>query len=62
MLVEMGFVSNPKEYDNLRSGDSLFYTANAVADAILSEKDLKHACLNECAADFVFGEDLYNEK
>lgn len=36
MLVEMGFVSNPKEYDNLRSGDSLFYTANAVADAILN--------------------------
>lgn len=32
-----------------------------VADAILSEKDLKHACLNECTADFVFGEDLYNE-
>ena len=33
-----------------------------MADAILSEKDLKHACLNECISDFVFGEDLYNEK
>ncbi|MBE6898733.1 MAG: N-acetylmuramoyl-L-alanine amidase, partial [Ruminococcaceae bacterium] len=35
-LLEMGFVSNPKEYDQLRSEDSLFATANAVADGILN--------------------------
>ena len=36
ILMEMGFVSNPEEYDALRSADSLWYTANGVADAILS--------------------------
>ena len=35
-LLEMGFVSNPKEYDHLRSEDSLFATANAVSDGILN--------------------------
>lgn len=34
-LLEMGFVSNPEEYDQLRSEDSLFATANAVAQGIL---------------------------
>ncbi len=36
MLVEMGFVSNPQEYDDLRSDDSLFHCANAVGDAIVN--------------------------
>ncbi len=35
-LLEMAFVSNPKEYDMLRSDDSLFVTANAVADGIIN--------------------------
>ena len=35
MLVEMGFVSNPVEYDDLRSEESLWVCANSVADAIL---------------------------
>lgn len=35
MLVEMGFISSPEEYDSLRSEDSLFATANAVADSII---------------------------
>jgi len=37
MLVEMAFVSNPKEYDDLRTAESRFVTANAVADAILAD-------------------------
>ncbi len=37
MLVEMAFVSNPSEYDDLRSAESRFITANAVADAILTD-------------------------
>ncbi len=36
LLLEMGFISNPNEYDMLRSSDSLFNTANAVADGILA--------------------------
>lgn len=38
-LLEMGFVSNPTEYDQLRSEDSLFATANAVAEGILGFLD-----------------------
>lgn len=36
VLVEMAFLTNPWEYDNLRSKDSIYYTANAVADSILT--------------------------
>lgn len=36
MLVEMGFVSNPVEYDAMCTPDSLYQTANAVADALIS--------------------------
>ncbi len=36
LLLEMGFISNPNEYDKLRSADSLFNTANAVAEGILA--------------------------
>ena len=35
MLVEMGFVSNPVEYDELCSPDSMYQTANAIADALI---------------------------
>lgn len=35
LLVEMGFVTNPVEYDNMRSGDHIFKTANAVGNSIL---------------------------
>ena len=35
LLVEMGFVTNPVEYDNMRSGSHIFKTANAVGDSIL---------------------------
>lgn len=38
-LLEMGFISNPAEYDQLRSEDSLFATANAVAEGILNFLD-----------------------
>ena len=35
MLVEMGFISNPVEYDELCSPDSMYQTANAIADALI---------------------------
>ena len=35
MLVEMGFISNPVEYDELCSQDSMYQTANAIADALI---------------------------
>lgn len=35
LLLEMGFISNPKEYDDLCSKDSLWQCANAVSTAIL---------------------------
>ena len=36
VLVEMGFISNPVEYDEICSPEGQFKTANAVADAILA--------------------------
>ncbi len=36
ILVEMGFMTNPIEYDEMRSRDSMFKTANAVANTILT--------------------------
>ena len=35
LLLEMGFISNPEEYDDLCSKDSLWHCANAVSTAIL---------------------------
>ena len=35
MLVEMGFISNPIEYDELCSPDSMYQTANAIADSLI---------------------------
>lgn len=35
MLVEMGFISNPVEYDELCSPDSMYQTANAIADSLI---------------------------
>ncbi|MEA5010598.1 MAG: N-acetylmuramoyl-L-alanine amidase [Angelakisella sp.] len=35
VLVEMGFVSNPVEYDELCSNDVIYTTVNAIADGIL---------------------------
>ena len=35
MLVEMGFISNPVEYDQLCSPDSMYQTANAIADSLI---------------------------
>ena len=35
MLVERGFISNPVEYDELCSPDSMYQTANAIADALI---------------------------
>jgi N-acetylmuramoyl-L-alanine amidase len=36
VLVEMGFVTNPQEYDSLCSRDGIFKTANAIGDAIVA--------------------------
>ncbi len=36
LLLEMGFISNPVEYDQLRQPDSLYHCANALADGVLS--------------------------
>ncbi len=35
MLIEMGFISNPIEYDELCTPDSMYQTANAIADALI---------------------------
>ena len=35
MLIEMGFISNPIEYDKLCTPDSMYQTANAIADALI---------------------------
>ena len=35
MLIEMGFISNPIEYDQLCTPDSMYQTANAIADALI---------------------------
>ena len=34
-MVEMGFMSNPRDYDDMCSKAGIFNTANAVADSIL---------------------------
>lgn len=39
MLIEMGFISNPKEYDELCTPDSMYQTANAIADALIEYLD-----------------------
>ena len=36
LLLEMGFITNPQEYDELCHDDSLFATANAVADSLIA--------------------------
>lgn len=36
MLIELGFVTNPVEYDNMRNPDIIFQTANAIADALIT--------------------------
>jgi len=36
LLLEMGFITNPQEYDELCHDDSLFATANSVADALIA--------------------------
>ncbi|MEM1485332.1 N-acetylmuramoyl-L-alanine amidase [Oscillospiraceae bacterium PP1C4] len=36
VLVEMGFLSNPAEYDNMTSRKGIFNTANAVGDSVLA--------------------------
>lgn len=35
MLIEMGFISNPIEYDQLCTPDSMYQTANSIADALI---------------------------
>ena len=35
-MVEMGFMSNPKDYDDMCSKTGIFNTANAIADGILA--------------------------
>lgn len=35
MLVEMGFICNPVEYDELCTPESMYQTANAIADALI---------------------------
>lgn len=39
MLIEMGFISNPKEYDELCTPESMYQTANAIADALIEYLD-----------------------
>lgn len=39
MLIEMGFISNPKEYDELCTPESMYQTANAIADALVEYLD-----------------------
>lgn len=36
VLVEMGFVTNPNEYDSMTSRNGIFQTANAVGDGVLA--------------------------
>jgi N-acetylmuramoyl-L-alanine amidase len=36
VLIEMGFVTNPEEYDSLCSRNGIFQTANAIGDSIVS--------------------------
>lgn len=35
ILVEMGFVTNPIEYDNMTSREGIFELANAIGDSII---------------------------
>ena len=39
MLIELGFMSNPVEYDEMCSPDALYDTANAIADAVIDYLD-----------------------
>lgn len=39
MLIEMGFISNPKEYDELCTPESMYQTANAIADVLVEYLD-----------------------
>ncbi|MEG2039046.1 MAG: N-acetylmuramoyl-L-alanine amidase, partial [Oscillospiraceae bacterium] len=36
LLIELGFICNPIEYDNICNPDNLYHTANGVADAIIA--------------------------
>ena len=36
VLLEMGFLQNPAEYDEMCSRRGIFNTANAIADSILA--------------------------
>lgn len=36
VLVEMGFLTNPAEYDSMTSRSGIFRTANAVGDGVLA--------------------------
>lgn len=36
VLVEMGFVTNPKEYDEMTSRDGIFELANAIGDSVVA--------------------------
>ena len=35
-LVELGFVTNPEDYDNLTTKNAVFQTANAIGDAVIA--------------------------
>ena len=36
VLVEMGFVTNPTEYDSMTSRNGIYQTANAIGDGVLA--------------------------
>lgn len=36
VLVEMGFVTNPEEYDSMTTKEGIFKTANAIGDAVVA--------------------------
>ena len=36
MLIELGFLTNPQEFDAMRSPEQIYQTANAVGDAVVA--------------------------